>query len=127
MKLLLDTNALIWWMEDNPSLGPRARQLIADLRNEVLVSIASPWEISIKHRIDKMEQRGSAILEALAEEKFTVLGITVGHLQALEALPRHHRDPFDHIILAQAKVEGARIVTSDRIMTAYGIPCIGVS
>lgn len=127
MKLLLDTNALIWWMEDNPNLGPRARQLIADRANDVFVSIASPWEISIKYRIEKMEQCGSAILNALGEEKMTVLGITSAHLEALEGLPRHHRDPFDHIILAQAKVEGARIITSDRIMTAYGVPCIGVS
>ncbi len=127
MKLLLDTNALIWWMEDNPKLGPRVRRLIADRANDVLVSIASPWEISIKYRIEKMEQCGSAILNALGEEKMTVLGITPAHLEALEGLPRHHRDPFDHIILAQAKVEGARIITSDRIMTAYGVPCIGVS
>lgn len=124
MKLLLDTNALIWWLRDDPRLGPRARHVISDRDSEILVSTISLWEVSMKWRAGKMEYAGSAFLEDLRHEEIEPLGISIAHLLALEELPLHHKDPFDHLILAQAKVEGARIVTSDREMTRYGIPCI---
>ncbi|MEQ1510797.1 MAG: type II toxin-antitoxin system VapC family toxin [Sphingopyxis sp.] len=126
MKLLLDTNALIWWLRDDPRLGPRVKQLIADEESKILVSIVSLWEISMKWRVGKLEYAGSTFLEALEAEEIEPLAIATDHLLALETLGMHHKDPFDHLIIAQAKVERAIIITSDREMAAYGVPCIGV-
>jgi PIN domain nuclease of toxin-antitoxin system len=124
MKLLLDTNALIWWMDDEPMLGSAARRLIADPANMVLGTVVSLWEITMKWRIGKFPRPGSTYGEFLAEEGCGLIGIAMEHVAALEGLLLVHKDPFDHLILAQAKVEGARILTSDRDMVAYGIPCI---
>jgi PIN domain nuclease of toxin-antitoxin system len=127
MRLLLDTNVLIWWLRDDPKLGVRARHLIADEGIETLVSMISLWEITLKWRVGKMDFTGYSFLEALERERITPLGIKSAHLQALEHLPYHHRDPYDHLILAQAKVEGATIITSDRQMADYGVPCISAA
>jgi PIN domain nuclease of toxin-antitoxin system len=124
MRLLLDTNAVLWWLRDNPRLGQKARLLIADNANEVLVSVVSPWEITMKYRIGKLEERGAALWTAIEAEGFTILPISYDHFVALDDLPTHHKDPFDHMILAQACVENAAIITSDREMTLYGVPCI---
>lgn len=124
MKLLLDTNALIWWFKDNPSLGRKARALIEDANSTVVVSIVSLWEITIKWRIGKLEFAGSSLIGMLDDLGIELLTVKPVHLIALDALPLHHRDPYDHLILAQAKVEGARVITSDTDMPQYGIPCI---
>lgn len=126
MKLLLDTQALIWWLNDDPKLGPRARDLIADDRNQVLVSVASFWEMSIKHRIGKIEDTGEAAYCEVQDGRFTIIGIEYRHLQALERLETRpdHKDPFDHLILSQAFSEDAILVTSDRLMRQYDIRCI---
>lgn len=127
MKLMLDTNVVLWWFQDNPRLGPRARAMIASGSNDVLVSIASPWEISVKYRTGKLAEMGSVFLRAIGEQGFELLNPTIAHLTALEMLPSFHRDPFDHLILAQAQVEGASIMTADAVMPRYGVPCIGVN
>jgi PIN domain nuclease of toxin-antitoxin system len=126
MKLLLDTQALIWWINDDPKLGSRARSLIADDRNQVLVSVASLWEMAIKHRIGKLEDSGAAAYREVQAGRFNVVGIEVDHLQALERLVTRsdHKDPFDHLILAQAIAEDAILVTSDGRMREYGIRCL---
>ncbi len=120
---MLDTHVLLWWMQDNPRLGQRARALIADGSNDILVSAASPWEMSIKYRIGKLSEKGSDAAINLESEGFDLVPIQTAHLKALEELPRHHSDPFDHLIIAQARVENATLLTSDREMTAYGIKC----
>ena len=126
MKLLLDTQALIWWINDDPKLGSRARNLIADDRNQVLVSVASFWEMAIKHRIGKLEDSGAAAYHEVQAGGFIVVGIDAEHLQALEGLVTQsdHKDPFDHLILAQSLSEDAILVTSDRRMRQYGIRCV---
>ena len=123
MKLLLDTNALIWWLKDDASLGSKARAMIAGGDNELLVSIISLWEVTIKFRVGKMEFLGSSFLDALASEGIVPLLPTPEHLIALEGLPVHHKDPFDHLIIAQALVEDATIITSDRVFVDYGVRC----
>jgi len=127
MRLLLDTHALMWWLEDNPRLGPRARQRLADPDNEVIASMVSLWEITIKWRIGRMHQSGSAFAALLDEQGLAPLTVERAHILMLEQLPLLHGDPFDHLLLAQASAEDATIVTNDRHMTAYGVPCIGVS
>jgi PIN domain nuclease of toxin-antitoxin system len=124
MKLLLDTNALIWWMEDEPSLGSRARAHLADPANIVIGTLVSIWEITLKWRSGKYPTPGAAYMQFLDEEGIDILPIDAAHVAALDTLDMHHKDPFDHLIIAQAMVEGATIVTSDRDMTLYGVPCM---
>jgi PIN domain nuclease of toxin-antitoxin system len=126
VKLLLDTQALLWWVNDNPKLGPLARTAIADRGNDVLVSVASFWEISIKHRIGKLEDSGPAVMQEALENGFHILGIEAAHLEALEALTplEGHKDPFDHLILVQAQAEDAILVTSDRHLRSYDLRCL---
>jgi PIN domain nuclease of toxin-antitoxin system len=127
MKLLLDTNALIWWFQDSPKLGKSARTLIEDANSTVIVSMVSLWEITIKWRIGKLEFSGTSMLGMLADLGITLVTVEPVHLIALDALPIHHRDPYDHLILAQAKVEGAQIVTSGSEMSRYGVPCFSAT
>jgi PIN domain nuclease of toxin-antitoxin system len=124
VKILLDTNALIWWLSDDPRLGAKAKQIIAREDTEILVSVVSLWEITMKNRVGKLEYVGSDFLDDLTDEGIDPLQVSVAHLLDLEALDFHHKDPFDHLILAQAMAEGARVLTSDKEMTLYGVPCI---
>jgi PIN domain nuclease of toxin-antitoxin system len=128
VRLLLDTHVLIWWFRDNPRLGSRARALIADGTIEVLFSCVSCWEATIKARAGKIEMTGSELWCRASGERFLPLGVEVTHIQSLEELPRvpRHGDPFDHLLLAQARAEGAVIMTNDAKMAEYGIPCVGV-
>ena len=127
MRLLLDTHVLLWWLLGDARIGPNARALIADPANEVAVSIASPWEIAVKFSIGKIGESGSAIFSQLDQLGLDLIPLRVGHLAVLEGLPLHHRDPFDHMIIAQAKAEGMVIMTEDRIIPRYAVPCTGVS
>lgn len=129
MRLLLDTHVLIWWLRDNLQLGSRPRALIADVNVEVLFSAVSCWEASLKHRVGKMEMPGALMWRLALEEGFEGITIQPSHLAELESLPvvARHRDPYDHLILAQAKAEGASLMTADRAMTRYGVRCIGVA
>jgi PIN domain nuclease of toxin-antitoxin system len=128
MRLILDTHVLLWWIKDDPLLRPRVRAIIADRQNAVLVSVASFWELSIKYRKFGSGDTGTEIWAAALAEGFEPLPVMQNHLAALQslALVANHGDPFDHLILAQAKAEGAAVITHDRHMAAYGVPCIGV-
>lgn len=121
MKLLLDTHVLVWWLRDNPRLGSRTRALIADPRAELLVSIASFWELAIKARRKGFEYPGSVLLREARAAGLEVVAIDERHLDLLEQLePRPgHKDPFDHLILVQAQAEEAMLITSDRKLRDY--------
>lgn len=121
---MLDTHVLLWWLQDNARLGQRARSLIADSGNQFLVSIATPWEMSVKHRIGKMDDSGAAVMDALIDQRMTVIDLKPAHLRVLEAMPLHHRDPFDHLIIAQAVAEQAIVITDDAMFPEYGVRCI---
>lgn len=129
MKVLLDTHVLLWWLRDDRRLSQRARAVIADSRAIVLVSIASGWELSVKGRIGKIAESGAPVMREAAEQGFQIIGLTPEHLAALEALPRvnGHGDPFDQLLLAQALVEDAVLMTADKLMTSYGVRCTGVA
>jgi PIN domain nuclease of toxin-antitoxin system len=128
VRVLLDTHVLIWWLRDNPRLGPRPRALIAGGATEVLFSCVSCWEATIKARTGKIEMTGTQLWHDASDERFSPLGVEAAHLEALERLPRlsRHSDPFDHLLLAQAQAEGAAIMTNDAKMSHYGVRCIGV-
>jgi PIN domain nuclease of toxin-antitoxin system len=126
VRLLLDTHVMLWWLRDNPKLGQRTRAAISDCRGSLLVSIASFWELSIKARNGKIDEFGSQLSDEVEKDGIQILGVRSAHLAELERLPRiaGHGDPFDHLILAQAKAERALLVTADRELEVYGIPTL---
>jgi PIN domain nuclease of toxin-antitoxin system len=121
LKLLLDTHALLWALSGDDRLGPKARHLIVDPGNQVLVSIVSLWEIAVKVRIAKLEGNVGEIAKAAADAGMDLLGISVAHLTTLRRLPAHHRDPFDHLLIAQAISEDATLISDDRHVSRYGV------
>jgi PIN domain nuclease of toxin-antitoxin system len=119
-RLLLDTHAFLWWLKNDPKLGPQARASIENERNVVYVSAASGWEIAIKRALGKLTAEDN--LDALVEEEgFEHLPITFFHAEQAGALPRLHADPFDRMLVAQAQAEGLVIVTSDEHIPKYGV------
>lgn len=129
MRLLLDTHALLWWLSDDPRLEQRARTLIADPDTTVLTSAVSLWEIVVKVRIGKLEADIEAIVKTIELQGFTTLPIDPAHLATLAGLRRlpDHRDPFDHLLIAQAIAEGATLVSEDRNMPRYPVLLLACS
>lgn len=124
MRLLLDTHAIIWWLTDNGRLGKKARALSARSDVELMASIASLWEIAIKRRTGKIEASAALVAAHLADAAVPVLPVEVTHLTMLEQLPLLHRDPFDRLLVAQALVSSATILTNDALIADYGVPCL---
>jgi PIN domain nuclease of toxin-antitoxin system len=120
LRLLLDTNAFIWWRDGSPRLSQRARDQIGDPDNDIAVSVTSLWEITIKRTLGKLRFLQD-FEEVLAEEGFDLLPIGYRHLRALADLPLHHRDPFDRLLIAQALAERVPIATADRSFAVYGV------
>ena len=116
MILLLDANALLWWLADDPTLSRQARRAIADPGNDVLVSAASVWEIAIKRAIGKLEAP-DGVVDAIESAGFGGLPISLSDAADAGRLPPHHRDPFDRMLVAQAQRLDAVIATRD---TAFG-------
>jgi PIN domain nuclease of toxin-antitoxin system len=121
MRVLLDTHALLWWLSDDRRLGATARATISDSANDVLASVVSLWEIVVKLRIGKLDADISAIERAISRDGFQRLPITPAHLAAVVTLPSHHRDPFDHLLIAQAMTEGATFLSEDRNAKSYPV------
>lgn len=124
MRLLLDTHAFLWWVEDAAELSVRARKAIADPANTCLLSLASCWEMAIKLSLGKMKLAGTMerfIPEQLAINGFTYLDIEFRHVVAVAALPFQHRDPFDRLLAAQARVEDLSIVSADPVFRKYHV------
>lgn len=124
MNVLLDTHALLWFLEDAPALSNRARELIEDEENVCLVSMATGWELAIKVTLGKLQTPiplRYLFTEELERLHFTVLPIEARHLHRLLALPIHHRDPFDRMLIAQALNENLTVVGNDEAFDAYGI------
>jgi PIN domain nuclease of toxin-antitoxin system len=122
VRLLLDTNVILWWQRDDRRLGRAAREAIATA-DIVWVSTVSAWEVSIKCALGRLRlDEPFAVL--LAADDFTELPVRLTHTTALDQLPAHHTDPFDRLLIAQATAERATIVTHDRAFEAYGTPVI---
>jgi PIN domain nuclease of toxin-antitoxin system len=120
--LLLDTRVFLWWRENNPRLSSAAREAIAG-SDVVFVSVASAWEVAIKRmlgriRLDEPFERG------IEESRFSKLAISFEHAHVVAGLEPHHSDPFDRMLLAQARVENLTLVTHDRSFEPYRQPVI---
>lgn len=120
MILLLDANALLWWLADDPILSRQARRAIADPSNDVLVSAASVWEIAIKRSIGKL-RAPDGMVGAVESAGFAGLPITLSDAEEAGRLPPYHRDPFDRMLVAQAQRLDAVITTRDTVFAAYGV------
>ena len=124
MRLLLDTHAFLWWLTDSPRLSEPARQAIAAETNEVLVSAASAWEITTKHRLGKLpnaEAVARDVAGTIARQDFDELPITVDDAAQAGALPGSHRDPFDRMLIAQALLGNLVLVSNESLFDQYGV------
>ena len=119
MKLLLDTQLMLWWLADSPKLSRQARALIADPANTVFVSAATMWEIRIKEKLGKLDVPANLIATVVSEE-FEWIPVSAEHADATMDLPLLHRDPFDRMLVAQAKWMGITLLTSDSLLAKYG-------
>ena len=122
MKLLLDTHAALWWQSEDRRLRLEARRAIATA-DVVWVSAAAGWEAALKVAKGRLRLREPFAITVMADD-FTELAVTLRHSEEFQRVPRHHGDPFDRLLIAQARVEGATIVTHDRAFEAYGVPVI---
>lgn len=127
MRLLLDTHIALWAISDDTRLPARARDLLLEPANEAHVSVASIWEIAIKHRLAMARGRpadmpiaGGEALGWFRRSGYRLLAVEAVHAAALDALPDLHRDPLDRLLVAQALTEPLRLITSDRTLGGYG-------
>jgi PIN domain nuclease of toxin-antitoxin system len=127
MTLLIDTQAFLWWVDDDKRLTRRARSAIGAARNTCFVSIATAWELAIKASIGKLKLRAAVLAyveDHVANNRFDLLPIALSHVARVERLPRHHGDPFDRLLIAQALEEELAIVTSDAHFTPYPVKTV---
>ncbi|MFN0013019.1 MAG: type II toxin-antitoxin system VapC family toxin [Saprospiraceae bacterium] len=121
MKFLLDTHAFLWFNQGDPKLSSKARDLIENPQNEMLVSMASLWEIAIKNSLGKMELDNGfeAVMDYVTKNKFELLYITYEHTRQQNQLPFIHKDPFDRMFVSQALVEEIDVISNDEVMDGY--------
>ena len=122
MRILVDTQALLWWLMDSERLGPKARRIFTS--DEPVVSPVVLWEIAIKASLGKLSADVSEVSRVVAEQGLERLGISDRHMINLQALPFHHRDPFDRMLIAQSEAEAMPLLTSDAKIARYGIAII---
>jgi len=123
MNLLLDTHAFVWFMDGDKKLGTKAKKEIEDSDNQIILSIASLWEMSIKISIGKLELEKpfEDVISYVREKGIEVLSINFEHTLLVSKLDFHHKDPFDRLIIAQAKIENLTIVSKDKLFDDYDI------
>jgi PIN domain nuclease of toxin-antitoxin system len=128
LNLLLDTHVALWAITDNPKLSPKAREIIQSAKTVVWVSVASVWEIAIKHSLAREDMPVSSrdAVRYFSESGYRFLAIDAEHAVAVEELPTHHQDPFDRILVAQALVEPMRLMTHDPLVAQYSDTIIKV-
>jgi PIN domain nuclease of toxin-antitoxin system len=123
VKLLLDSRAALWWLGDDARLGSASASLLDDASNDVLLSAAVVWEVAIKRSLGKLKAPdgfASILLGAGANP----LPVTIAHAELAGLLEWHHRDPFDRMLVAQAQVEQAVLVSNDQTLLPYGVALV---
>ena len=124
MRLLLDTHALLWWLDGDRSLTRKARAAVADEDNIIFVSAASAWEITTKARLGQLpgaDVVASDVGGAVSSQGFSSLDISMRHAQRAGRLPGAHRDPFDRMLIAQAQLDDLTLVSNERLFDSYGV------
>ena len=122
--LLLDTHAFLWWAMRDPRVSRGAHDAIASIDNAVVVSVVTPWEIAIKHALGRLELAESPrelVDGQIARHGYQSLDVGLEHVLAAGELPPHHGDPFDRLLIAQAKTEGLALVSADAVFSRYGV------
>ncbi len=126
-RLLLDTHVWLWWQSNDSRLGLHARRMLKQA-SEVRFSAASAWEIAIKISVGKLTlPKNADIAVELAQSDFIVLPVELRHTDEVRRLPMLHRDPFDRMLVAQARAEGLTLVTADDQLSAYGVATINAT
>lgn len=124
MKLLLDTHTFIWWDIEPARLSSHALALCQDPKNQLILSVASVWEMEIKIQLGKLRFE-KPLANMISEQQYTnhieILAVALPHVLTLETLPTAHKDPFDRLLIAQAKAEGLPLVSRDSVFSAYSI------
>jgi PIN domain nuclease of toxin-antitoxin system len=120
VKLLIDTHAALWLLDEDKRLSPSADQMLTDASNEVLLSAAVVWEVAIKQSLGKLDAP-DGFSAMLIDGGATPLPVSIEHARAVGSLPWHHRDPFDRLLVAQATLENAVVVSSDDRLRAYDV------
>ena len=123
MRLLVDSHVLLWWFEGADRLSTTASAALADGSNELIVSAASLWELAIKQSLGRLSVAVD-LGEHAREQGFQELPVSGQHAAAVRELPLHHGDPFDRMLIAQARFEGLTLVTADRAMSRYDVPIL---
>jgi PIN domain nuclease of toxin-antitoxin system len=126
MNLLIDTHVLLWFLKNDSALPTNTKNIIESTQNRCFVSMATYWEIAIKYSLKRLELKSDLInfFELIERSGFEILPITVEQILELSTLNFHHHDPFDRILIAQAKAERLDIITKDAMFSKYNIHCI---
>ena len=124
MRLLLDTQALMWWAGKSKRLSPKVRDLLEDSTNEVFISVANAWEMQIKAHIGKLTLHKpwpEIVRDQMITNGFQLLRVELSHIEVLDSLPFHHKDPFDRLLIAQAIYENLTLVSNDPKFSSYPV------
>lgn len=127
MRALLDTHAFLWWIADEPEISDRARDTIADERNQIVFSVVSGWEIAIKFGMGKLELPEAPdrlVAEQLSLNNLEVLPMYLNHALGVQKLPDHHRDPFDRLLVSQSIQEDIPIISIDPQIARYPVDIV---
>lgn len=125
--LLLDTHAFVWWATDDPRISSPARAALSDPDTPVFLSVVTPWEITIKHSLGRLELAEAPrplVYGQVVRNGYELLDVSLEHVLAVTELPALHEDPFDRLLVAQARTEGLTLVTADSLVKAYDVPSI---
>jgi PIN domain nuclease of toxin-antitoxin system len=123
LKLLLDTHAALWFLSGDERLSENAKRHLTDHTNRVLLSAAVVWEVAIKRSLGKLAVPAEYV-SLLLDAGVQPLAVSVAHAAAVEHLPPHHRDPFDRMLVAQAEIEGAAVISRDGALRPYDVTLI---
>lgn len=127
MTYLLDTSVWLWSLWEPERIARKAREVMADLSQQIFLSAVTSWEIAIKVGVSKLtlpEPSSSYVPRRMADQGLRPLPISHQHALAVAALPLHHRDPFDRLLIAQASIEGMTVITADRVFEQYSVPLL---
>ncbi|HIC70216.1 MAG TPA: type II toxin-antitoxin system VapC family toxin [Candidatus Latescibacteria bacterium] len=127
MTFLMDTHVFLWWVTDQPGVSQTAHDAITNPGNRLLLSAASGWEIAIKSALGRLELPASPskfVPDQMQQNDFEVLPVRMYHALEVHALPAHHRDPFDRLLIAQSRSEGAPLISGDRALAAYDVDVV---